>query len=434
MSENGYPTIAVPPPPASLEACGVPLPVLQDLLLKHLHPRGMAAAEELNREFRLPRRLLDELLATLDQDGLIHPEPQTPEGVIRYRPTTSGRNRACDAFAVSRYLGPVPVALPDYVEQCRKQRFDGSGITADDLTQALTGVVLDDATHHELQLAASSGGAMLLTGESGNGKSLVASRLAQLVEQSSEAIYVPYAIWTGESCLRIFDPTVHHPLDTITGNGATSSDHFPEADARWRKVRRPAILRSVDLTHDDFRIAQPATAACPVAPFQVLANGGILILDDLGRQSVPLVELMNRWILPLEDQADIFTTAPGRRVTLPVDAWLVFVAGPDAPALPTPVVRRITTHVELPAPERDRFSAILLEEARRRRIEVEEGAVDELFASHYSPQNPPKCCDPKNLLQGVEALCRFQKETVRARTDLLMAVAHRLRSPLSRAA
>ena len=434
MSESGYPTIAVPTPPASLEASGVPLPVLQELLLKHLHPRGSASAEELCREIRLPQAIIEELLRSLDLAGLVLPVTSHAPDPVRYCPTSAGRNRACDAFAASRYMGPAPVSLNDYLDQCRQQRFDGTGITADDLAQTLQGVVLDDTTLEELQLAAASGGALLLTGDSGNGKSLVAGRLAQLVEHSSEAIYVPYAVWTGDCCLRIFDPAIHHPLDSSPRIEEVTPACLAEGDARWRKVRRPAIYRSLDLSPAEFRIAQPVSAACPVAPFQVMANGGILVLDDLGRHTSSFVELMNRWILPLEDQSDLLTTVSGRRMTLPVDAWLVFVAGPDAPAIPAPVIRRIMTRVELPAPDRDRFSAILLEEARRRRMEVEEGAVDQLFEGHYSPQSPPKCCDPKNLLQGVEALCRFHKETVRARTDLLMAVAHRLRSPLTRAA
>ena len=105
---------------------------------------------------------------------------------------------------------------------------------------------------------------------------------------------------------------------------------------------------------------------------------------------------------------------------------MVFVAGEDAPPLPVPVARRIRCRVHLPAPDRDRFSTLLLEAGRRQRIEVDEAGVEELFTQCYNPQNPPKCSDAQNLLQAVESICRIHKETVRARADLLLTAARRL--------
>ncbi len=291
---------------------------------------------------------------------------------------------------------------------------DGAGITADDLQAALSGVSLTDETCSELQLAIALGGSMLLTGRSGNGKSLVADRLGQMLVQSSEEIYVPYAIWLTDGILRIFDPQVHHPVD--------ESDPAGECDARWRRIRRPVIKTSYELTRQTFDVTGLSNETW-LAPFHVRANGGMLIVDDLGRQPVPLVDLLNRWQNALEFQTDPVTLPTGRRLNLPVDAWIVFVVGDDAPALPAPARRRIRSHVELPDPDRERFSTLLLEQGRRSRIEVDEAGVEELFTHCYSPQNPPKCSDPENLLQTVESLCRIQKETVRARADLLLAAA-----------
>jgi predicted ATPase with chaperone activity len=33
------------------------------------------------------------------------------------------------------------------------------------------------------------------------------------------------------------------------------------------------------------------------------ANGGVLIIDDFGRQRVPPRDLLNRWIVPLEKRS-----------------------------------------------------------------------------------------------------------------------------------
>ena len=440
MSDFESSSTCVPGCPAAVAMCGVPANVLEDLALKHLHPRGAADAAWLAREMRLSQSVMREIVCSLVGQGCVvvsgarEGMPVGTDGPLspfhkvattgNISLTPGGRSRACEAFAVSRYLGPAPVSLTDYAEQCRKQRWDGSGISQDDLLSALTGVCLDEATLSDLQLALATGGSLLLSGQSGNGKTLLASRLTQLIEQSSEAVYVPYAIWIEEGFLRVFEPSVHRPLDEVSP--AESSDWSPTTDTRWRRVRRPVVTVSAELTRELFEIRNSGSGGSLVAPFHVLANGGMLVVDDLGRQPGSFTELMNRWLQPLEQQADTLALPSGRRWNLPVDSWLVFVAGEDAPALPTPVARRVRCRVHLPAPDRDRFSTLLFEEGRRQRIEVDESGVEELFSQCYSPQNPPKCSDPQNLLQAVETICRIQKETVRARADLLLAAAKRL--------
>ena len=433
MSNFELSSTGAPAGPSDLAACGVPANVLEDLALKHLHPRGTAAVEWLARELRLPWAVLREVAESLRGQGCVTRSegkdgPLGPFDVIAASDnlslTPSGRTRACEAFATSRYLGPAPVSVQDYTEQCRKQRWDGSGISQDDLLSALHGVSLDEATLSDLQLALATGGSLLLSGQSGNGKTLLASRLGQFIEQSSEAVYVPYAVWVNEGFLRVFEPTVHRSLEDVSSPGA--NDGAPSRDTRWKRVRRPVLTVATELTRELFEIRSAGQGGSLIAPFHVLANGGLLILDDLGRQPGSFAELMNRWLPPLEQQADTLALPSGRRLNLPVDAWLVFVAGEDAPPLPAPVARRVRCRVHLPVPDRDRFSMLLLEEGRRRQMEVEDSAVEELFEQCYTPQHPPKCSDPHHLLQAVESMCRMQKETVRARTDLLLAAAKRL--------
>ncbi len=431
MSNFESSSIGAPVIPTSLASCGVPAVVLEDLVLKHLHPRGSATVELLARGTRLPIGVMREIVTSLQSQQSVSYASglgqELPPGVAddeKITLTSTGRARACEAFAVSRYLGPAPVSWTDYTEQCRKQQLDGSGISQEELSSALTGVTLDEATLSDLQLALSTGGSLLLSGHSGNGKTLLASRLGLLIEQSSEAVYVPYAIWVDEGFLRVFEPTIHRPLDEILP--LDSHDWRPTTDTRWRRVRRPVITASTELTRESFEVRSSGPGGTLVAPIQVLANGGMLIVDDLGRQPGSFVELMNRWLQPLEQQTDTLVLPSGRRLILPVDSWLVFIVGEDAPALPAPVARRVRCRVHLSAPDRDRFATLLFEEGRRNRIEVDESAVEELFTKCYSPQNPPKCSDPQNLLQAVESICRIQKETVRARADLLLVAAKRL--------
>lgn len=412
MSSFENMSTCAPQAPSNLAACGIPVTVLEDLSLKHLHLQGIATQEQLADRLGLPHKIAEELLEGMSCSGLVDLDSSTRRAIN----TARGRQRACDAFSVSRYLGPAPVGQTQYLEQCSLQRWDGAGVSEEDLQRVLHGVCLSDNTIQELLLSIARGGSMLLTGRSGNGKTLLANRLGQLFEQSSECVYVPYSLWLPDGILRLFDPTVHHPFDDAPA---------PESDRRWRRIRRPVIRTSWELKRSDFDIASSDSAPWK-APFQILANGGLIIVDDLGRQSTPLVDILNRWLPILEHASDAVQLPSGRRLTLPVDAWVIFAAGEDAPSLPAPVLRRIRSQVHLPDPDRERFATLLLESGRRARMEVDESAVEELFTHCYSPHNPPKCSDPENLLQTVESICRIHKETVRARADLLLTAARRL--------
>jgi hypothetical protein len=268
MSDFELSLTCIPGCPADVASSGVPANVLEDLVLKHLHPRGAADEVWLAREMRLSLSVMREIIGSLMGQGCIvasgarEEVPAGPDGPMgpfhevaargKSTLTPSGRRRACEAFTISRYLGPAPVSVLDYAEQCRKQRWDGSGISQDDLLSALTGVCLDEATLSDLQLALATGGSLLLCGQSGNGKTLLASRLAQLIEQSSEAVYVPYAIWIEEGFLRVFEPSVHRPLDEVLPT--ESSDWSPSTDTRWRRIRRPVVTVSAELTRESFDI------------------------------------------------------------------------------------------------------------------------------------------------------------------------------------
>lgn len=413
------------PAPSSLADCQIPLSVLEELLIKHLYPRGCATAAELSREVRLPNSVVQEIIVSLLSEEWIARQSSSsgiPPDQQSVELTPRGRRRACDAFDTSRYLGPAPVSVADYIEQCGRQRWDGSGASEEELSSLLSGVSLSEETLSELRWVLAAGGSLLLNGCSGNGKSLLAERLGQFVEQSSEAIAVPYAIWADGVIVRVFDPSTHHPVEVRNGPPASSEP----VDLRWRYVRRPVVRVGAELTRESFELASTNHGNTPRVPFHILANGGLLIVDDLGRQTGQFVDLMNRWLLPLERQRDLLLWPSGKRQELPVDAWTILIAGEDAPAIPLPIARRIPCRLHLPAPDRVRFASLLFEEGRKQQMEVDESGVEQLFNHCYNPQNPPKCSDPQNLLQAVESICRIQKETVRARADLLLSAARRL--------
>ena len=66
-------------------------------------------------------------------------------------------------------------------------------------------------------------------------------------------------------------------------NGATSSLRH---DPRWIKIKRPFIAVGGELTLEGLDLVFDNVQKYYEAPFQVKANGGILLIDDFGRQQV----------------------------------------------------------------------------------------------------------------------------------------------------
>ena len=55
-----------------------------------------------------------------------------------------------------------------------------------------------------------------------------------------------------------------------------------------------------------------------------IAQGGVLVIDDLGRQKVSPKEILNRWVIMMEQGYDSFALSSSEIVRLPLDVTLVF--------------------------------------------------------------------------------------------------------------
>ena len=54
------------------------------------------------------------------------------------------------------------------------------------------------------------------------------------------------------------------------------------------------------------------------------ANGGVLVIDDFGRQQASPAALLNRWITPLESRIDYLTLQTGQKLPMPFVLLVVF--------------------------------------------------------------------------------------------------------------
>jgi predicted ATPase with chaperone activity len=145
------------------------------------------------------------------------------------------------------------------------------------------------------------------------------------------------------------------------------------------------------------------------APFQVKANGGVLIVDDFGRQRVPPRDLLNRWIVPLEKRIDYLTLHTGSKFPVPFDCLLIFATNLDPGALVEEAfLRRIHYKIRMHSPERRQYEEIFRRCCAKRGIPYSADAIEQLYRDYYGARNiRPRGCHPRDITDHICDIARF---------------------------
>ena len=157
-------------------------------------------------------------------------------------------------------------------------------------------------------------------------------------------------------------------------------------DTRWTVCQRPVVQVGAELSREmlDFRF--DAANGIYHAPPHFQASGGLLVVDDLGRQRVPAAELLNRFIGPLDNGTDVLTLQGGHAETVPFDVTLVFATNlaPQS-VLDEPLLRRIGYKIHLGPLSEASYRALLQRQCGVLRVPYDDDAADYLLQRLHAP-------------------------------------------------
>jgi hypothetical protein len=309
--------------------------------------------------------------------------------------TSTGRSQAADRMKVCHYTGPTPVSLYEYGRVVRAQAAVVD-LTREQLRIAFHDLVLPDELLDQLGPSLIAHRSLFLYGETGSGKTSIAQRVLRIYE---DPVVVPYAVEVDGHIISILDPNVHR-LVKFTGG---------TLDPRWVVCQRPCIKVGGELSAAMLELRRDAPTGVFVAPCQMKANNGILIIDDFGRQMVSPREILNRWIQPLDQRVDFLTLASGIKFDVPFELLLVFSTNLDPNDLVDEAfLRRIQTKVLVEDVSAENFDRIFA-----RLVESEKVASDEGCAAHLrnrcltSGSKVLRACYPLDVFRLIKAISRY---------------------------
>lgn len=403
----------VPPPISNLEQTGLSPLWLQDLALKIFYYQGYMSGFKLAEEMALSfTGIVDQILEILKREKLVEVRTSQMglgEGSYTYAITGAGIHRAREALDRSQYAGPAPVPIDVYNESILKQGRGRLQATSRLMHQVLAHLVLNEVTFNKLGPAVNSGTSIFLYGPPGNGKTSVARAVGNLVQ--GQTMFIPYSIYVDGQVIKLYDSVNHQIVreDDSVSTGTGSMRTSVRRDPRWIRIRRPFIITGGELTMAGLDLVFDTTNKFYEAPFQVKANGGILLIDDFGRQLVRPRDLLNRWIVPLENRIDYMSLHTGRKIEVPFDVLVIFSTNlPPKDLVDEAFLRRLRHKIEIGDPSYEEYRELFRRVASQKGVTYSDEGLAYLLQEHYIKKNRNlRASHPRDLCDQIIDISRY---------------------------
>ena len=418
----------LPRSPAVWEETGLELPFLFDSILRTIFVRGQMTGGMLAEEMAIPFSALNPVLQGMRKQMLIDIVGQKGSSgdasfVYEVKPP-KGTAALQDALDKTQYVGPAPVPFADYAESVLAQTVKKIVVTRRSIRKAFEDLIISENAFNEIGPAINSAQSIFFFGYPGNGKTSIAERITRL---TGDTIYIPYAVVANGQVIKVYDPILHTAVKEADeqAEGGPVTDSILQTgtvfDKRYIRVKRPTIVVGGELTLPMLDLKYNATGKFYEAPLQMKANGGIFMIDDFGRQQMRPMDLLNRWIVPLEKKYDYLNTTTGTKIEVPFDQILIFSTNLDPAQLADEAfLRRIKFKIEVRDPDEAQYRAIWELVCKGRRVEHDPSGVDYLIDKWYRPHSRPfRMCQPRDILDQMISIAKYNMERVNFSPDLI---------------
>lgn len=402
--------VMAPPAPRQLHEMKLPVVMMRDILIKTMFRKNVDMVAELASAICLPVQVTQELVdmardqRLLEATGTLNANNGSEMG---YQLTDAGKARALDALSQSEYFGAMPVPLDVYREQVKRQSIRNLMVSRDMLNNAMGHLVLPDELIGNLGPAVSAGRSILMYGPPGNGKSSISNGIRDAL---GDKVYVPRAIEYAGQVITVYDPIVHSSVEDDIDDPTKLRRTSGKFDTRYVCCERPTVITGGELTLGMLDLVYNPSAKTYQAPLQLKSTGGIFIVDDLGRQAESPQSLVNRWIVPLEENKDILALQSGEKFEVPFDTLVIFSTNfhPNE-IFDQAALRRIFFKIKIDGPNQANYLKIFSLVAKKKKMPLNEAALIHLLKVKYPTiDNVYANYQPIFLVDQMISICDFE--------------------------
>ena len=390
----------------NFEEAGLNPAMVESLVLKFLLNIGMASGRRIAAELGLPFGPFPEFLRQLKNQQIVAYANSASANDYVYSLTDTGR--ACAKMYHRRMH--LRRARPRSRSKTISKSVAAQTITTehpkeDDLRRAFSDLLISEETFRMLGPAINSGRGLFLYGYPGNGKTSIAERITRCFGSTRLDSQGPLRRGPDHQALRHGQPRADRRSSNPAGL-LDDTDH----DRRWVQIRRPTIVAGGELRMEDLEIHYDPVTKISEAPLQLKSNLGTFLIDDFGRQRMQPIELLNRWIVPLEKRYDFLSLANGKKIRVPFDQLILFSTNLEPKqaggrGLPPPHSvqdpRDRSDRGDVPQDDRRSSPQARIPGGRSR----SRGLPDR--ASLQAVGRPFRCCQPRDLLLQVRNYCIY---------------------------
>ncbi len=369
---------------------GLPEGLIEDLFMRRVLTERMTTISQASDAVAISHAIGDEVAESLRQKKLL--EYQGIEGRdYRISLTELGQRTTTERMATGRHVSAMPVPLADYLTLVELQRAELS-ITRQRAKEVYSDMVLEDGILDQIGPAFLSEGAIFFYGPPGTGKTSLAERMSRFF---TDRVLIPRFLEVDGQIISVFDPSIHEQ----------DPNQPPGLDPRYVLCKRPLIMVGGELTMEMMDLQYDTISGLNSAPIQLLANNGILVLDDFGRQTASPDQILNRWIIPLSRGIDFLRPNTGTKFTVPFEVKLVISTNIDPHTLGDDAfLRRLRNKVYVGPCSEEAFNWILVRAADREQLQSTAEAASHLTAvtrSHLGELRPYVAIDFCQMAVGI---------------------------------
>ncbi|HXM40949.1 MAG TPA: hypothetical protein VN924_06830 [Bryobacteraceae bacterium] len=395
----------LPTAPVTQEQAGISSALIEDLFLRHVHLKRCNTIGALSESMALAYPIVERVFRDVRNQRMLEVSGMIGDDYI-FALTGAGRAMAAERCRMCQYAGPAPVSLTAYQQAILDQRPHVT-INRSALRLAFGDLVVTDRILDQLGPALVAQNSMFLYGPAGTGKTSLAERLLRVY---GDQLVMPYAVEVDNQIIVLFDPAVHERVQI----------DMEDADPRWVVCHRPCVIVGGELIPGMLELRRDDSSGTYAPPVQMKANGGMLVIDDFGRQLISPRDLLNRWIVPLDRRVDYLSLNYGVRFQIPFEVMIVFATNLEPSELADEAfLRRIPNKILVDAIAPEVFDEIFRRVTATYKMTCEEGAVERLRELCMKRGGDLRPCYPRDMCRIIQALKTYEEQPLGvSRADL----------------